>query len=257
VGYNEGTIDLLASSLGMIPSGGSVLELGNQEIHAAAPLEKIKNLVRVAGGDPEIVVQKYFQSGVGQISDAFEGSSFTYRCVDLYPGNRTIVADLNTYSVPDEWRGRFDLITNHGTTEHVADQMNAFRVIHDFAAVGAICQHYVPALGFFNHGLFNYQPAFFLFLAEANDYEIMLLDVGGPHLEHTLPPSRAMPNAREWAGIIITSGILIAHLRKRRDAPFKLFSDYDVTRVNVDRRLPREWIDLMRDRYDLRIHDSK
>ena len=37
---------------------------------------------------------------------------------------------LNTYRVPMMYRGSFQLITNFGTSEHVTDQINTFRVIH-------------------------------------------------------------------------------------------------------------------------------
>ena len=66
-----------------------------------------------------------------------------------------------------------DLIINTGTTEHVANQGNAFRVIHDLSAVGGLMYHEVPA-GSWDHGLINYGPRFFQCLQQQNDYEQVL-----------------------------------------------------------------------------------
>jgi hypothetical protein len=82
--------------------------------------------------------------------------------------------------VPAEYRCTFDLVTNIGTTEHVTDQINAFRVIHEFAKPGANFLHSVPFAGYFNHGLYNYHPIFFVFLASANEYEIVHLGLSDP-----------------------------------------------------------------------------
>ena len=187
------------------------------------------------------------------MAQVFSGSMHTYRCVDLFPAEDLIVADLNSYSVPDEWREQFDLTTNFGTTEHVLDQVNAFRVVHDFARVGALMHHSVPCLGYFNHGLFSYNPAFFLFLAEANGYEIEALGISSPHLEHTLPESEALPSASAWRGRIISSGIINVALRKTRSSPFHLFTDHDASKNFPERRLPEKYRAFLRDRYILRV----
>ena len=83
--------------------------------------------------------------------------------------------DLNAGQVPPDCRGGFDLAVNTGTTEHVANQGNAFAVIHDLIRSGGLMYHQLPAFGNIDHGFFGYQPKFFHRLAQANDYEIVHL----------------------------------------------------------------------------------
>ena len=54
------------------------------------------------------------------------------------------------------------------------------RVMHDFARAGAAMVHVVPFTGYFNHGLFNYHPIFFVLLAAANGYQIDYLGLSLP-----------------------------------------------------------------------------
>jgi hypothetical protein len=255
--YNTAAVNMLRSWLWQhLPSGGSILELGDQQINDDVPAATVLELMATAGLDAaaaDQAMREHFLDGGRRVADAFRGSRYTYRCVDLFGGVDTIVANLNTYHVPDEWRGHFDIITNFGTTEHVADQVNAFRVMHDFAKVGARLHSAVPCLGYFNHGFFSYSPVFFLFLAEANEYAIDSLSIDAPHLEHTLPTSEAMPTTELWRGKVVASGILTTVLIKTRSAPFELFTDHDATRSTATRRLPNKWLHFLADRYDLRV----
>lgn len=93
----------------------------------------------------------------------------SYAAID-YDGHRNSIAlDLNKDRVPDSLKGSFDLVVNTGTSEHVANQDNCFRVMHDLVRVGGVMYHEVPVFQF-GHGLVNYSPLFFLQLARQNDY---------------------------------------------------------------------------------------
>src|SRR5262245_15158185 len=80
---------------------------------------------------------------------------FEYAAIDIDGSPGAIPLDLNFDSVPLRERGRYGLVTNFGTTEHVANQLNAFEVIHDLTALNGLMMHSLPAQGFFNHGLVN------------------------------------------------------------------------------------------------------
>jgi len=99
------------------------------------------------------------------------GSDYASIDIDGSPGS--IPLDLNYDSVPNEARGQFDLVTNFGTTEHVANQLNAFKVIHDLATPGGLFIHELPTQGYFNHGLVNYNFKFFWMLARSNNYKVI------------------------------------------------------------------------------------
>ena len=69
-------------------------------------------------------------------------------------------------------------MTNFGTTEHVANQVNTFGVIHDLTAPDGLMLHAIPMQGMLNHGLFNYTPKFFWMLGRSNGYRITYFNVG-------------------------------------------------------------------------------
>jgi hypothetical protein len=96
---------------------------------------------------------------------------FQSQSIDIEGGD--ICLDLNAGVIPEPLRGAFDLAINAGTTEHIANQENAFAVIHDLTRVGGMMYHRVPASGDIDHGFFGYQPKFFHRLASANDYDMV------------------------------------------------------------------------------------
>ena len=125
-------------------------------------------------------------AGVEQLPDAspssrtfWESLGYEYTAFE-FEGHRNVERlDLNRDLVPRRLRSSFDLLVNAGTTEHVANQDNAFRVIHDLTKPGGLMIHDVPAGGMMTHGLFGYNMQFFWVLCRENDYEV--LDLGLVH----------------------------------------------------------------------------
>jgi hypothetical protein len=107
--------------------------------------------------------------------------------VDIDGGSIDI--DLNRGRVPWRYRGAFDMAVNAGTTEHVANQGNAFAVIHGLVRTGGIMYHELPAYGHVDHGFFGYQPKFFWRLCAANEYEMLYFRLEGVHSDR--PPDYA------------------------------------------------------------------
>jgi hypothetical protein len=99
-----------------------------------------------------------------------------YAAIDIDGSPESIPLDLNFDDVPREAKGKFHLVTNFGTTEHVANQLNAFKIIHELAAPRGIMIHHLPASGMVNHGLVNYNPKFFWMLARSNGYKWLHMD---------------------------------------------------------------------------------
>jgi 2-polyprenyl-3-methyl-5-hydroxy-6-metoxy-1,4-benzoquinol methylase len=62
---------------------------------------------------------------------------FEHASIDIAE-NITIRLDLNNDRVPENFRGGFDLVINAGTMEHLANQENAFRAIHDLTRPGGL-----------------------------------------------------------------------------------------------------------------------
>jgi hypothetical protein len=114
---------------------------------------------------------------------------FSYSAIDVDNSPDSIPLDLNFDSAPPALCGKFDLVTNFGTTEHVANQLNAFKVIHDLAGKERIMVHNLPSHGLFNHGLVNYNPKFFWMLARSNGYRLLHMSYFGDTRADTRLPS--------------------------------------------------------------------
>ena len=72
----------------------------------------------------------------------------------------------------------FDILTNFGTSEHVYDQYEVWRNIHNFCRLGGVTCHALPATHYwFKHGSCYawHDESFFMGLATLNDYEILEL----------------------------------------------------------------------------------
>jgi hypothetical protein len=261
MGYSVGALRALDNLIGTrIPLGGFILDIGSQDI-SGATVDDLRPLVtKVHGERANSLLAERFRAGqIWKVADLFKGSSIHHKSVDLYPGESIIEADLNTFVVPIEYRGTFDLVANLGSTEHIFDQVNAFRCMHDFAKVGGLLWHSVPIIGYYNHGLFNYHPLFFVFLAGANGYEIEYASLSVPHLEYTIPASPVLHGTEAWSGIRQFGGIGGFVLKKTLDQPFQLFTDHDRTVVNAEsdaeRQLSDAWLEMLQNRYDLRVRD--
>jgi hypothetical protein len=91
----------------------------------------------------------------------------SYTCIDVNGEQGALRIDLNT----SVWTGElFDVVTNHGTSEHVFNQFNCFRFMHDLTKLGGLMVHVVPGQGYYRHGFFNYGGLVFEALEKANNY---------------------------------------------------------------------------------------
>jgi SAM-dependent methyltransferase len=95
---------------------------------------------------------------------------------------RRLCVDLNETS---SFGRTFDYVINNGTTEHVFDQANVYRLIHDATRPGGVMIHWLASQGWCNHGMFHVQPGFFFDLAGANGYDVKL--VGMVHADIFMP----------------------------------------------------------------------
>src|SRR5215208_7207699 len=92
------------------------------------------------------------------LGELLERLGCEYVAYDIFQGYMTTLFDLNRSAVPPSHRGHFDVVINCGTTEHVLNQLNSFRVIHDAARIGALMYHALPMVGYLDHGYFSYNP---------------------------------------------------------------------------------------------------
>jgi hypothetical protein len=256
MGYSPAALQALMSLVeANVPSGGRILDIGSQDIAAATTSDLRHIMSKLHGEHARTLLSLKFREGEQwKIAELFDGSPYHHQSVDLYPGKSIIQADLNVFVVPPEYRGAFNLLANLGSTEHIFDQANVFRCMHDFVKVGGIFWHCVPTTGYYNHALYNYHPLFFVFLARANGYKIESASISPPHFEHTIPKYDIMFGTEHWGNIRLFSGMLSFVMRKVVDLPFRLFTDYDQA-VMGEQQQQDDWSAMVKTRYDLRVHD--
>jgi len=157
----------------------------------------------------------------------WEWLGYRYATIDV-DGSDAIALDLNYDPVPESHRGQFDLVTNFGTTEHIANQLHAFKVIHELTAHHGVMIHDLPAMGMVNHGLVNYNVKFFWMLARSNGYQVLHLNYR-PETAHPYPlPDNIVdycttfePQYRQQVGPYqVVDGMIFVALKKVFDIPY-------------------------------------
>lgn len=154
------------------------------------------------------------------MGDLYRMAGFDYVSLDVVDAPFVRKFDLNSDTLgtrPRAWwqprrtaksnsdlRGRFDLVLNFGTSEHVLNQHSVCRVMHDLAKPGGLLYGMYLINGFGDHGLIRYSSKFVTALVEANQYEILFKETHGSE-EDGFVRDRA-----EWVV-----------WRKTKDAPFQ------------------------------------
>jgi hypothetical protein len=139
--------------------------------------------------------------------------------VDIDGNFGSLTLDINFDAVAPQARGKYGLTTNHGTTEHVLDQRNAFKMIHDFTAPGGLMLHALPFTVHLEHGFFNYQPNLFDALARYNSYETLGTWVGPDWSLSSLVPWE--PRLLEFLTLSAkTTHLLVVLQKKLHDTEF-------------------------------------
>ncbi len=192
-----------------------------------------KQLTQGSGYDPETGGTN--DAFVGQL---FEKAGFVYNAIDIADGYRTTIVDLNHQAAPDDFVGKFDLVLNFGTTEHLLNQYNAFRFIHNSVKVGGYIVHSLPCVGYSNHGYLTYTPRCFFDLAGFNEYEVTdfwydaaeadndlyapLRDYATyfPALTQTIANSTTMSGSEIVTALNVPDVSIFIVMRKVKDTPF-------------------------------------
>jgi len=186
---------------GRIPDRASIIEIGAQQLansflEARQKIETAGRYFRASGDlllpkpTPAVVahgMMDHLDTGAPLARDFWRWLGFDYASIDIDESPGSIPLDLNYDNAPTSALGKYQLVTNFGTTEHVANQLNAFKVIHDLTAPGGVMWHNLPAQGMLNHGLINYNPKFFWMLARSNGYRWLYSNYSGPSVPYPLP----------------------------------------------------------------------
>lgn len=165
----------------LLSAGNSIVELGAQELYCKGGEKELADFIRYFSSNREqgtasVAVAADISHSIanrGFSGALFKACGFEYHALDIFDGEDITLFDLNLESPPAHFVGKFDLVTNFGTTEHVLNQYLAFKTMHELAKPGGVIYHDLPMGGYHLHGYFNYNPMFFEQLAVANDYEVL------------------------------------------------------------------------------------
>ena len=173
--------------LGLFRRGGTkILDIGSSNLYLAKA-EEITDFLKSRGAAgradmAEFAARLAHGSGYDPvkggrneafIGELFEAAGMHYESFDIADGYRTTVLDLNHAVLPADLQRKFDLVLNFGTTEHILNQLNCFKVIHDATKVGGYIYHSLPAVGYVDHGYITYTGRCFFDIAGYNDYELV------------------------------------------------------------------------------------
>jgi hypothetical protein len=207
--------------LGALDGVNSVMELGAQNVWCPRP-ELVKNLFRAFDRpEPPQEMLDRFANWKGSAQELYTALGFDFHCIDVDPHFNSIRLDLNFDVCPPEHMGKYDFVTNHGTSEHLLNQQNFFKVVHDLTEPGGLMLHAVPFTAHIEHGFFNYQPNFFESLARYNSYKLLSILVGPGWQTASLIPWE--PDILDYMVINSkTTHLLVAILQKMYDKPFSV-----------------------------------
>ena len=171
---------------GLLGTGRNLLDFGSSNLYDASA-QDISAFVRRHNLNPPEDLDAWAEklaAGSGKdehgnalnasfAGELFEAAGMGYTALDIAIGYKTTVVDLNTQKLPADMVGAFDSVVNCGTSEHILNQMNTFAAVHAACKPGGLIMHFVPSVGWLDHGYFCYTGRFFFDMAGFNEYEIV------------------------------------------------------------------------------------
>ena len=147
--------------------GLKICELGNQTLRSSGSEYGISN------GIPACKTGK----------ELFTCFGFQHTSIDVNGEDGALQIDLTKPIQDPKLLSNFDIITNSGTTEHVSDQFECFKNLHNICKERGLFIHMVPSVKYKNrdpltgasifHGRYNYDFDFFRGLSLACGYKIL------------------------------------------------------------------------------------
>jgi len=237
---------------GVLKPGARVIDFGSSNLYHATA-SQIEDFVRrytanPPGNLPELAQRLEAGSKLGPdgqalnqafIGEMFEAAGMTYDAIDIADGYKTTIVDLNFQSLPEPFLKSADAVLNFGTSEHILNQANVFKTIHDACKPGGMIMHQLPAIGFVDHAYYCYTGRFFYDLAAYNEYELVDIWFDGNYTDSediyssTRAYARYFPNVSKRVAAIgvedrekrvgslrIPTVAINVVLRKVKDKPF-------------------------------------
>jgi hypothetical protein len=257
--YSGGSLDLIRQwqEKGWINlrPGSGICELGAQEVNGDASDEQVWSFVNSffpeAGDGAALQAELSRRAGPRcHMSSLCTAAGLRYLALDLDVRPGTVRFDLNQDRIEEQWRGAFDFTTTQGTIEHVVNQLNCLKVMHEVTAAGGTIMLNLPFAGGLNHGFFQYNPKFIVAMAAANSYSLLYLMLSGPNFHAQFgcnfelfdgdfhPNHGRIEGSANWGDQRLGTGGYIALLRKLTDGEFRFPTDYGSGTFDLLNQLP-------------------
>lgn len=196
---------------GVLPQGRRILEVGEANFYGDFDAREIPGIHRESSPEEAFgIVRQIYRN-------LFAPTKVV--AIDAH-GPTALKLDLNTLQGPP---GKFGVVFNHGTAEHIFNIANVFRLMHDAAESGGLMIHESPFTGWIDHGFYCLQPTLFWDVAAANGYEVVLFA-----MEHLASKTYWHVSSREEIheakrrDQLADNLMLFVVLRKTRDEPFRV-----------------------------------
>lgn len=180
--FNPIAAKTIASLRHCLPPSPTVVEFGNQGLTVDTPtLETIiqhyaeKPAPNVDLRELERLKRLSPQTRVPETASFYKALGFqSYTAIDINSKFGSLLMDLNLDLHRDyQFTSTYDLVTNNGTGEHLFNQYQVFKNMHDLANVDGLMVHIMPFVNWINHGFFSFHPILYADLAAVNDYEVV------------------------------------------------------------------------------------
>lgn len=180
MGYNLGSLVTLFDLVdrGHVPRGGRIFDLGSQDVYfqSADHVDILQRMI--ATSFPNLHKPSFQPTALTfPARELMDYLGFDYCCSDVDEREKTVFLDLHAPSLPPHLVESFDLVTDHGTLEHVLDPLMTMAVTHALVRPRGIIWHHLPCFGLGNHGFINLTPKFWTALVQANTYAVMTASV--------------------------------------------------------------------------------
>ncbi|WP_284311637.1 class I SAM-dependent methyltransferase [Labrys miyagiensis] len=177
MGISRGGARFLLEEARHLPFSGTVLQLGRQHLFitqaeldllAALHAAKLKRDI-----SPENIFKPLLDPSYLDDGSFFSELGFsTVESMDYSDFEQaTYVHDLNK-PIPEALSGRFDMIYDGGTIEHVFDIRSSLRNIFEMLKIGGRIIHSSPSSNHVDHGFYMFSPTLFYDYYMANNFII-------------------------------------------------------------------------------------
>jgi len=195
MGIAKAAVKLLLKEASKRPFHGTVLQLGRQGVWLSyEELQKASQEFQVQLSDPGDITLSHNLLGRerGCIDDLclFKSLGFSsVKSTDKFGyENADYIFDLNDSEVPKELNGKFDMIIDGGTLEHVFHVPNVLKNIHDLLRPGGRVFHLSPSTNHIDHGFYMFSPSLFWEFYKTNHYLIHSVNLFRYSFQHDILP---------------------------------------------------------------------